>query len=120
MPVSASLGVVSTVSTCVGEILLLTSKKCKNKLLKCCELTGKITSSLVTFDVLISLSLNGDSVIDAKEFHKLETLYLQVMADVRNVDRIKAMLGMLGGGENMCDWLFMMGLLPLGYHWIRK
>ena len=25
--------------------------------------------------------------IDAKEFHKLETLYLQVMADVSNVDR---------------------------------
>ena len=27
------------------------------------------------------------SVIDAKEFHKLQALYLQVMADVRNVDR---------------------------------
>ena len=28
---------------------------------------------------------------------------------------IKAMLGMLGGGENLCGWLFMMELLPLGY-----
>ena len=27
---------------------------------------------------------------------------------------IKAMLGMLGGGENICGWLFMMELLPLG------
>ena len=36
---------------------------------------------------LISLSLNDDSIIDAKEFHKLQSLYLQVMADVRNVDR---------------------------------
>ena len=26
-------------------------------------------------------------IIDAKELHKLQTLYLQVMEDVRNVDR---------------------------------
>ena len=87
IPISASLGVVSTVSTCVGEILLLTSKKYKKKLLKCCELIDKITSSLATFGVLISLSLNDNSVIDDKEFHKLQTLYLQIMAGVRNVDR---------------------------------
>ena len=35
-------------------------------------------------------------------------------------DRIKAMLGMLGGGENIFGWLFMMELLSLGYHCIRK
>ena len=35
LPISASLGVVSTVSTCVGGILLLISKKYKKKLLKC-------------------------------------------------------------------------------------
>ena len=44
-------------------------------------------SSLATIEVLISPSLNYDSVIDAKEFYKLQALYLQVMADVRNVDR---------------------------------
>ena len=33
---------------------------------------------------------------------------------------IKAMLGMLGGGENICGWLFMMELLSLRYHCIRK
>ena len=33
---------------------------------------------------------------------------------------IKAMFGMLGGGENICGWLFIMELLPLGYHCIRK
>ena len=44
-------------------------------------------SSLATFEVLISLSLNDDSVIDAEECHKLQTLYPHVMADVRNVDR---------------------------------
>ena len=87
IPISASLCVVSTVSTCVGGILLLTSKKYNEKLLKCCELIDKITSSLATFEVLISLSLNDDSIIDAKEFHKLQAVYLQVMADVRNVDR---------------------------------
>ena len=38
IPINASLGVVSTVLTCVGGILLLTSKKYKKKLLKCCEL----------------------------------------------------------------------------------
>ena len=58
IPISASLGVVSTFSASVGGILLLTSKKYKKKLLKCCE--------------LIYLSLNVDSVIDAKEFRKLQ------------------------------------------------
>ena len=87
MPVCASLGVASTVSAYVGGVLLLTSKKYKNKSLKCYELIDKIMSSLATFEVLISLSLQDNSVIDAKEFHKLQILYLQVMADIRNVDR---------------------------------
>ena len=87
LPISASLAIVSTVSTCVGACLLLTSKKYKKKLLKCYELLDKITASLVTFETLISLRIDDDSVIDAKEFHKLQTLYLQVMTNVRNIDR---------------------------------
>ena len=79
-PISASLAIVSTVSTCVSACLLLTSKKYKKKLLKCYELLDKITT-------LISLSLDDGNVIDAKEFHKLQTLYLQLMTHVRNVDR---------------------------------
>ena len=35
LPISASLGIVSTVSTCVGACLLLTSEKYKKKLLNC-------------------------------------------------------------------------------------
>ena len=85
LPIRVSLGVVSTVSTCVGGILLLISKKYKKKLLRCYELSDKITSSLATFEVLISLSL--DDVNDAKEFHKLQTLYLQLMTYVGNIDR---------------------------------
>ena len=87
LPISTSLGVVSTVSTCVGARLLLTSKKYKKKLLKCYELLDKITSSLATFEVVISLSIDDGTVIDAKEFHKLQTLYLQLMTHVRNIDR---------------------------------
>ena len=87
LPISASLGVVSTVSTCVGACLLLTSKKYKKKLLKCYELLDKITTSLATFETLISLSLDDGNVIDAKEFHKLQTLHLQLMTHVRNIDR---------------------------------
>ena len=86
-PISASLAIVSTVSSCVGACLLLTSKKYKKKLLKCYELLDKITTSLATFETLISLSIDDDSVIDAKEFHKLQTLYLQLMTHVRNIDR---------------------------------
>ena len=86
LPISASLGVVNTVSTCVGAVLLLTSKRYNRKLLKCFELLDKITSSLATFEVLISLSLDDGTVIDAKEFHKLQTLYLQQMTYVRNID----------------------------------
>ena len=86
LPISATLGVVSTISTCVGACLLLTSKKYKKKLLNSYELLDKITTSLATFETSISLSIDDDSVIDAKEFHKLQTLYLQLMTHVRNVD----------------------------------
>ena len=67
--------------------MLLTSKKYKKKLLKCYELLDKITTSLATFETLISVSINDGSVIDVKEFHKLQTLYLQLMTHVRNIDR---------------------------------
>ena len=87
LPVSASLAIVSIVSTCVGACLLLTSKQYKKKLLKCYKLLDKITTSLATFEVLISLSLDDGSVIDAKEFRKLQTLCLQLLTHVRNVDR---------------------------------
>ena len=81
------MGVVSTISTCVGACLLLTPRKYKKKLLKCYELLDKITSSLATFEALISLSIDDGTVINAKEFHKLQTLYLQLMTYVRNIDR---------------------------------
>ena len=87
IPLSISLGAVSTASTCIGAVLLLTSKKYKKKLLKCYELLDRITSSLATFETLISLSIDDGSVIDAKEFHKLQTLYLQLITHVRNIDR---------------------------------
>ena len=86
LPISASLAIVSIVSTCVGACLLLTSRKYKKKLLKCYELLDKITTSLATFETL-SLSIDDGSVIDAKEFHNLQTLYLQLMTHVRNIDR---------------------------------
>ena len=85
--VSVSLASIGAVSTCVGACLLLTSKKYKKKLLNCCELLDKITSSLAIFEVLISLSIDNGTVIDAKEFHKLQTLYLQLMTHIRNIDR---------------------------------
>ena len=86
-PISTSLPIVSIVSTCVGACLLLTPKKYKKKLLKCYELLDKITTSLATFETLISLSLDDGNVIDAKKFHKLQTLYLQLMTHVSIVDR---------------------------------
>ena len=87
IPISASLAIVSTVSTCVGACLLLTSKKYKKKLLKCYELLDKITTSLATYETLISLSIDDGSVIDAKEFHKLQTLYLKLMTHIMSIDR---------------------------------
>ena len=56
-------------------------------LLKCYELLDKIASSLAFFETLIRLSIDDGSVIDDKEFHKLQTLYLQLMTHVRNIDR---------------------------------
>ena len=84
---SVSLASIGTVLTCVGACLLLTSKKYKKKLLKCYELLDKITSSLATFEVLISLSTDDGTVINAKEVHKLQALYLQLMTYGRNIDR---------------------------------
>ena len=79
LPISASLAIVSTFSTCVGACLLLTFKKYEKKLLKCYELLDKITSSLANLEVLISLSIDNGTVFDAKEFHKFQTLHLQLM-----------------------------------------
>ena len=62
-------------------------KKYKKKLLRCYELLDKITSSLAIFETLISLSIDDGTIIDAKEFHKLQTLYLQLMTFVRNIDQ---------------------------------
>ena len=87
IPISVSLGAVSTASTCIGAVLLFTSKKYKKKLLKCYDLLDKITTSLATYETLISLSIDDESIIDAKEFHKLQTFYLQLMTNVRNIDR---------------------------------
>ena len=87
LPINASLAIVSTVSTCGGACLLLTSRKYKKRLLKCYELLDKITTSLATFETLISLSIDDGTVIDGKEFHKLQTLYLQLMTHVKNIDR---------------------------------
>ena len=55
--------------------------------MKCYELLDKITTSLATFETLISLSIDDGTAIDTKEFHKLWTLYLQLMTHVRNIDR---------------------------------
>ena len=68
-------------------MLVVNIKKYKKKLLKCYELLDKITSSLATFETLRSLSIDDGTVIDAKEFHTLQTLYLQLMTHVRNIDR---------------------------------
>ena len=87
LPVSVSSASIGAVSTCVGACLLIRSKKYKKKLLKCYELLDKITSSLATFEVLISLSIDDGTVINAKEFHKLQILYLQLMTHVRNIGR---------------------------------
>ena len=71
LPVSASLAIVSTVSTCVGACLLLTSKKYKKKLLKCYKLLDKITTSLATSETLTSLSIDDGSVIDPKRISQI-------------------------------------------------
>ena len=44
-------------------------------------------SSLATFETFIRLSIDDGTIMDAKEFHKLQTLYLQLMTHVRNIDR---------------------------------
>ena len=68
-------------------MLAVNSKMYKKKLLQCYELLDKITSALATFEVLIGLSLDDGTVIDAKEFHKLQTLYLKLITFIRNIDR---------------------------------
>ena len=65
----------------------MTGLEVQEETIKCYELLDKITSSLATFEDLIGLSLDNSTVIDAKEFHKLQTLYLQLITYVRNINR---------------------------------
>ena len=62
-------------------------QKIQEQTIKVYELLDKIMSSLANFEVLISLSIDDSTVTDAKEFHKLQTFYLQLMTFVRNIDR---------------------------------
>ena len=79
------------------------SRKYKKKLLKCYELLDKITSSLTNFEVLISLSLDDDTVLDAKEFHKLQTLYLQLMTCISSSSlRTSSNVGAVGAVGGYC------------------
>ena len=60
-------------------MLAVNIQKVQEELLKCYELSDKITTSLATFETLISLSIDDRTVIDAKD-------YLQLMTHVRNID----------------------------------
>ena len=81
-----TLGTAGSISAGIGTALTIISKKYKTKIANYCDLLDKITSSLSTFDVLISQSLNDGTLIDANEFSKLQSLYLQVLQDIKNVD----------------------------------
>ena len=59
----------------------------------------------------------GKSLI--RNFINISSSYDFAWSEISNTKKIKAMLGMLGSGENSCGWLFMMELLPLGYHCVE-
>ena len=87
LPISASLAIVSTVSTCVDACLLLTSKKYKKQLLKCYELLDKITTSFSYLWDFNKPKYRWWLCYWCQRISELQTLYLQLMTHVRNIDR---------------------------------
>ena len=87
IPVSAALGAASMTGAIASGIMSVLTKKYQEKLKKVTKLIDIITPALVVFDfvLVISGALKND-VIDEEEFSTLQTLHLETLNELMDVD----------------------------------
>ena len=83
--VSAALGAASMTGAIASGIISVLTKKYPQKLKKVTKLIDIITPALVIFERVVSKSLK-DGVIDEEEFNTLQTLHLETLNELMDVD----------------------------------
>ena len=85
LPVSIPLGAASLTGAIACGIISALTKKYQQKLKKVTKLIDIVTPALVTFERVVSKSLQ-DGVIDEEEFNALQTLHLETLNELTGVD----------------------------------
>ena len=86
IPVSAALGAASMTGAVSSGIISVLTKKYQKKLKKVTKLIDIVTPALVVFGRVISGALK-DGIIDEEEFNTLQTLHLETLNELADVDR---------------------------------
>ena len=81
-----SLGAASLTGAIAIGIILVLTKKYQKKLKKVTKLIDIITPALVVFERVVSGALKN-GIIDEEEFNTLQTLHLEMLNELRGVDR---------------------------------
>ena len=86
IPVSAALGAASMTGAIASGIISGLAKRYQKKLKKVTKLIDIITPALIVFERVISGALK-DGIIDEEEFNTLQTLHLETLNELTDVDR---------------------------------
>ena len=86
IPVSAALGVASMTGAIASGIMSVLTKKYQKKLKKVTKLIDIVTPALVVFERVIFGALK-DGIINEEEFNTLQTLHLETLNELTDVDR---------------------------------
>ena len=85
IPVSAALGAASMTGAIASGIISVLTNEYQQKLKKITKLIDIVTPALVVFERVVSGALN-DSIINEEEFNMLQTLYLETLNELTDVD----------------------------------
>ena len=85
LPMSIPLGAIFLAGVSVSGEATAITKKYQGKLAKVTKMTDIVTSTLAVFETNVSRALN-DHKIDEQEFTMLQTLHLEVLNELANVD----------------------------------
>ena len=86
IPVSAALGAASMTGAIASGIISTLTKMYQKKLKKVTKLIDIVTQALVVFERVISGALKN-GVIDEEEFNTFQTLHLETLNELMDVDR---------------------------------
>ena len=85
IPVSAALGAASMTEAIASGIMSVLTKKYQKKLKKVTKLIDIVTPALVVFERVLSGAFKN-GVIDEEEFNTLQTLHLETLNELTDVD----------------------------------